>query len=42
MPTLLLSYITRLAGSLSFFDDLETGMPILDIDLILVFRVSSG
>jgi hypothetical protein len=41
-PTLLLSYITRLAGSLSFFDDLETGMPMLDIDLILVFRVSSG
>lgn len=38
-PTLLLSYITRLAGSLSFFDGLEAGIAMLDIDLILVFRV---
>jgi len=41
-PTLLLSYITRLAGSLSFFDGLATAMAMLDIDLILVFRVWSG
>lgn len=39
-PTLLLSYITRLAGSLSFLDDddLGTETAMLDIDLILVFR----
>lgn len=39
-PTLLLSYITRLAGSLSFPDDdgLGTETAMLDIDLILVFR----
>jgi hypothetical protein len=43
-PTLLLSYITRLAGSLSFFDGLANALLLveLDIDLILVFRVSSG
>lgn len=43
-PTLLLSYITRLAGSLSFFDGLANALLLveLDIDLIFVFRVSSG
>lgn len=41
-PTLLLSYITRLAGSLSFFDGLASVLVELDIDLILIFLVSSG
>lgn len=41
-PTLLLSYITRLAGSLSFFDGLLLLLDELDIDLIFVFRVSSS
>lgn len=43
-PTLLLSYITRLADSLSFFDglaDVELLVE-LDIDLIFIFRDSSG
>lgn len=42
MPTLLLSYITRLAGSLSFFDGLTDVLVELDIDLIFIFRDSSG